>query len=184
MKLVARSLWKWTPSVAHCKLSVSLIDSLRQHGDGRCHGRSCDQDCQCFRVVNHVQWYSREFYRISRRQGQYLRHQPLLTSIQYCAKNMFLVPVDGKGFRNQIDVIVLCVILGSFTLPSFYMWITFTAAFPQVLCLDGGGIRGLILIQLLLAIEKAVKQPIRNCFDWIAGSSTGGILALAIVHGT
>lgn len=53
----------------------------------------------------------------------------------------------------------------------------------QVLCLDGGGIRGLILIQLLQAIENAVGRPIRNCFDWIAGTSTGGILALAIVHG-
>lgn len=49
--------------------------------------------------------------------------------------------------------------------------------------MDGGGIRGLVLIQLLQAIENAVGQPIRNCFDWIAGTSTGGILALAIVHG-
>ena len=53
----------------------------------------------------------------------------------------------------------------------------------QILSLDGGGIRGLILIQLLLAVEKAAGQPIRNCFDWIGGTSTGGILALAIVHG-
>ena len=53
----------------------------------------------------------------------------------------------------------------------------------QVLSLDGGGIRGLILTQLLLAIEKAADQPIRNLFDWIAGTSTGGILALGIVHG-
>jgi len=41
----------------------------------------------------------------------------------------------------------------------------------------------MILIQLLLAIEQATGQPIRNCFDWIGGTSTGGILALAIVHG-
>ena len=53
----------------------------------------------------------------------------------------------------------------------------------QILSLDGGGIRGLILIQILLAIERVVGQPIRNCFDWIGGTSTGGILALAIVHG-
>ncbi|NWR78308.1 PLPL9 phospholipase, partial [Centropus unirufus] len=52
-----------------------------------------------------------------------------------------------------------------------------------LLCLDGGGIRGLVLIQLLLAIEKAAGRPIREIFDWIAGTSTGGILALAIVHG-
>lgn len=61
--------------------------------------------------------------------------------------------------------------------------LVFFSNFIQVLCLDGGGIRGLVLIQLLQAIENAVGQPIRNCFDWIAGTSTGGILALAIVHG-
>lgn len=53
----------------------------------------------------------------------------------------------------------------------------------RLLSLDGGGIRGLVLIQLLLAIEKAAGRPIREIFDWIAGTSTGGILALAIVHG-
>ncbi|XP_008945713.1 PREDICTED: 85/88 kDa calcium-independent phospholipase A2, partial [Merops nubicus] len=53
----------------------------------------------------------------------------------------------------------------------------------RLLCLDGGGIRGLVLIQLLLAIEKAAGRPVREIFDWIAGTSTGGILALAIVHG-
>ncbi|KAM4721797.1 85/88 kDa calcium-independent phospholipase A2 isoform 2-T2 [Rhinophrynus dorsalis] len=53
----------------------------------------------------------------------------------------------------------------------------------RVLCLDGGGIRGLVLIQLLIAIEKAAGRPIRELFDWVSGTSTGGILALAIVHG-
>ncbi|XP_053325897.1 85/88 kDa calcium-independent phospholipase A2 isoform X2 [Spea bombifrons] len=53
----------------------------------------------------------------------------------------------------------------------------------RLLCLDGGGIRGLVLIQLLIAIEKAAGCPIRELFDWVAGTSTGGILALAIVHG-
>lgn len=52
-----------------------------------------------------------------------------------------------------------------------------------VLTMDGGGIRGLILIQLLLALEEFTKQPIVRLFDWIAGTSTGGILTLAITHG-
>lgn len=54
----------------------------------------------------------------------------------------------------------------------------------QVLSLDGGGIRGLVLIQILLAVEEAVGRPIKECFDWIAGTSTGGILALAITYGS
>ncbi|KAI0236965.1 85/88 kDa calcium-independent phospholipase A2 [Lamellibrachia satsuma] len=53
----------------------------------------------------------------------------------------------------------------------------------RILCLDGGGIRGLILIQMLLAIEKVTGMLIRDSFDWIGGTSTGGILALAIGHG-
>uniref|UniRef100_A0A3B4D8X3 phospholipase A2 n=1 Tax=Pygocentrus nattereri TaxID=42514 RepID=A0A3B4D8X3_PYGNA len=53
----------------------------------------------------------------------------------------------------------------------------------RLLCLDGGGIKGLVLIQMLIALEKAADRPIRELFDWVAGTSTGGILALAIVHG-
>ncbi len=53
----------------------------------------------------------------------------------------------------------------------------------NVLCLDGGGIRGLVLIQILNAIEEAAGRPIVDLFDWIAGTSTGGILALALAVG-
>lgn len=50
----------------------------------------------------------------------------------------------------------------------------------RVLCLDGGGIRGLILIQLLTALEEAAGVPVRDLFDWVGGTSTGGLLALAL----
>uniref|UniRef100_A0A8C9WTP5 phospholipase A2 n=1 Tax=Sander lucioperca TaxID=283035 RepID=A0A8C9WTP5_SANLU len=53
----------------------------------------------------------------------------------------------------------------------------------RLLCLDGGGIKGLVLIQMLIALEREAGQPTRELFDWVAGTSTGGILALAIIHG-
>uniref|UniRef100_A0AAQ6ACK8 phospholipase A2 n=1 Tax=Amphiprion ocellaris TaxID=80972 RepID=A0AAQ6ACK8_AMPOC len=52
-----------------------------------------------------------------------------------------------------------------------------------VLCFDGGGIKGLVLIQMLIALEREAGRPTRELFDWVAGTSTGGILALAIIHG-
>ncbi|KAL4239748.1 85/88 kDa calcium-independent phospholipase A2 [Mactra antiquata] len=50
----------------------------------------------------------------------------------------------------------------------------------RVLCLDGGGIRGLVLIQLLTALEESAGVPVKDLFDWIGGTSTGGLLALAL----
>ncbi|XP_023670402.2 85/88 kDa calcium-independent phospholipase A2 isoform X1 [Paramormyrops kingsleyae] len=60
---------------------------------------------------------------------------------------------------------------------------TLTAKTDRLLSLDGGGIKGLVLIQMLIALERAAGRPVRELFDWISGTSTGGILALAIVHG-
>ena len=52
----------------------------------------------------------------------------------------------------------------------------------RVLCLDGGGIRGLILIELLSCIEEVTGKQIIDLFDWFVGTSTGAILALALVY--
>ena len=48
----------------------------------------------------------------------------------------------------------------------------------RILAIDGGGIRGLIPAMFCQAIEKAAGQPICKLFDLVAGTSTGGILAL------
>ncbi len=54
----------------------------------------------------------------------------------------------------------------------------------RILSLDGGGLKGLILIEVLIYIEKLTGKRIVDLFDWIVGSSTGGIIALALVYGT
>lgn len=53
----------------------------------------------------------------------------------------------------------------------------------RLLSLDGGGIKGLVLTRMLLSMEQEFGVPIVHCFDWIAGTSTGGILALALASG-
>ncbi len=49
-----------------------------------------------------------------------------------------------------------------------------------VLSIDGGGIRGIIPAMLLAYIEHRTQQPIAELFDLVAGTSTGGILALGL----
>ena len=52
----------------------------------------------------------------------------------------------------------------------------------RVLSLDGGGIRGLVLAKMLECLCKESKKTVREMFDWISGTSTGGILALALAR--
>jgi patatin-like phospholipase/acyl hydrolase len=50
----------------------------------------------------------------------------------------------------------------------------------RVLAVDGGGIRGIIPALILAEIEEMTRRPISDLFDLIAGTSTGGILALGL----
>ena len=52
----------------------------------------------------------------------------------------------------------------------------------RILALDGGGIRGLLTAILLERLEKAVPGWLDRV-DFLAGTSTGGILALGLAHG-
>ena len=51
----------------------------------------------------------------------------------------------------------------------------------HILALDGGGTRGIYTAQLLTKIEQAFGINIKTCFDLIAGTSTGAIIAGAAV---
>jgi uncharacterized protein len=50
----------------------------------------------------------------------------------------------------------------------------------RILCIDGGGIKGVFPASFLAEIESAVGKPIASFFDLIAGTSTGGIIALGL----
>ncbi|MEH2082461.1 MAG: patatin-like phospholipase family protein [Nostoc sp.] len=50
----------------------------------------------------------------------------------------------------------------------------------KILSIDGGGIRGIIPAFILAEIERRTQKPIFSLFDLIAGTSSGGILALGL----
>jgi patatin-like phospholipase/acyl hydrolase len=50
----------------------------------------------------------------------------------------------------------------------------------RILSIDGGGIRGLAPALVLAALEQHLPEPLHTYFDLVAGTSTGGIIALAL----
>lgn len=50
----------------------------------------------------------------------------------------------------------------------------------RILSIDGGGIRGIIPAMVLARIEAQTQKRISELFDLIAGTSTGGLLALGL----
>lgn len=53
----------------------------------------------------------------------------------------------------------------------------------RILSIDGGGILGIFPAAFLAALERDVDQPIGEYFDLICGTSTGGIIAIALALG-
>jgi hypothetical protein len=52
-----------------------------------------------------------------------------------------------------------------------------------ILCLDGGGMRGILTIQLLKKFEEIAGIPCYELFDMVSGTSTGGIITGLIATG-
>jgi patatin-like phospholipase/acyl hydrolase len=52
----------------------------------------------------------------------------------------------------------------------------------KALCIDGGGIRGLIPALVLAEIERRTGRRTAEMVDFVAGTSTGGILACALTR--
>ena len=49
-----------------------------------------------------------------------------------------------------------------------------------VLSIDGGGVRALASATFLSELDKSTNKKLSESFDLIVGTSTGGIIALAI----
>ncbi len=50
----------------------------------------------------------------------------------------------------------------------------------RILSIDGGGIKGVVPAAFLAQLEEALGESITHYFDLIAGTSTGGIIALGL----
>src|SRR6266496_3276521 len=53
----------------------------------------------------------------------------------------------------------------------------------RILSIDGGGIRGIIPATTLVALEEQMGKPVCECFDFLAGTSTGALIAAAAAAG-
>jgi patatin-like phospholipase/acyl hydrolase len=53
----------------------------------------------------------------------------------------------------------------------------------QILSLSGGGFLGLYTACVLAELEAQARKPVAECFDLIAGTSIGGIIALGLAKG-
>ena len=53
----------------------------------------------------------------------------------------------------------------------------------SILAVDGGGTRGIYAAQILARVEEALGEPVRECFDLLAGTSTGSIIVGAATAG-
>lgn len=54
----------------------------------------------------------------------------------------------------------------------------------RILSLDGGGVRGLIEVLVLMKVEGIFAPlPVTSLFDVIIGTSAGGIISMALLHG-
>jgi uncharacterized protein len=51
----------------------------------------------------------------------------------------------------------------------------------KILSIDGGGIRGIVPAVVLAEIERRTGKRVSDLFDFFAGTSTGGMLALGLV---
>lgn len=53
----------------------------------------------------------------------------------------------------------------------------------RLLCIDGGGMRGIVVCQVLIELQKLLKRPFIDYFDWIGGTSVGAFIGCALCVG-
>lgn len=54
----------------------------------------------------------------------------------------------------------------------------------RLLCIDGGGMRGVVVCQVLMELQKYLKRPVLDYFDWIGGTSVGAFMGCTLALGS
>ncbi|KAF5845605.1 hypothetical protein GGP41_009361 [Bipolaris sorokiniana] len=90
-------------------------------------------------------------------------------------------PSNSERHSYEIEQCVLC---GFFQPPDQrnFTLIPPTAGI-RILCVDGGGVRGVIPLMFLKHLESQIKHlggPIHDLFDYVCGTSAGGLIAIGI----
>ncbi|CAI8015911.1 85/88 kDa calcium-independent phospholipase A2 [Geodia barretti] len=60
--------------------------------------------------------------------------------------------------------------------------VRYRATGARILSLDGGGMKGLIEIDVLEQLEQETGKKIPELFDWIVATSTGAIIVLGLLY--
>src|SRR5918999_4319309 len=53
----------------------------------------------------------------------------------------------------------------------------------RILAIDGGGVRGVIPAAVLAELERVTGRPVRESFDFLAGTSTGALIVAGLAAG-
>ncbi|RPA84531.1 hypothetical protein BJ508DRAFT_323445 [Ascobolus immersus RN42] len=78
--------------------------------------------------------------------------------------------------------LLYCPLCGEKPNVPYSFTVTIPEVSPCILSLDGGGIRGIVQLEALRAIERtiALDVPVREFFDLIIGTSCGGLVGLGL----
>ena len=100
-----------------------------------------------------------------------------MSSIKYCEIEVSRVVelTDLDGTISSSDAATLAQCMKKLKI--------YKQAGSRILCLDGGGMMGLIQAEILAQIEFVTGRKVTDLFDWIIGTSIGGVTALGLVYG-
>lgn len=87
-------------------------------------------------------------------------------------------PVDDDPYRRNIARCPLCQV--RLQPGPHHISMHPPTAGDRVLTMDGGGVRGIMELELLQLLEEKLQFPIRHGFDMMVGTSTGGLIALGL----